>query len=569
MSDVPAGDALRGLQDSQKYLEAVCNNATVALIIIDEHRQCVYMNPAAEKLTGYSVSEMQGRILHDVMHHTRPDGTPYPAKDCPMDRSVPEKHQLHGEEFFIHKDGHFYPVTYTISPIRHASGGLAGSVIELIDISLQKKNEEKLKEQTRSLQLINHVGTMLAAELDLEKLVQATTDAGREITGAQFGAFFYNVTDRRGDKYTLYTLSGAPREAFAKFPMPRATQMFGPTFRGEGIVRSGDVLKDPRYGHNPPYHGMPKGHLPVRSYLAVPVISSSGEVLGGLFFGHSEPDVFAEESEGIVKALAGQAAIAIDNSRLYTRIQHQTEELEEKVQKRTESLREAVAQMQEFSYSVSHDLRAPLRAIQGYAKVLLEESADKLDEAGRGYLKRISVSAERLDQLTQDVLTLSRLTRENVELKPIHIKPIIEEVIQTYPRLQSPQVEITIAEPLPDVIGHESMLTQVISNLLVNASKFVAPGVQPRIRIWAEPQGKNVRLWIEDNGMGIKPEHQEKIFRIFERGQADGRYEGTGIGLAIVRKATDRMQGTVGVESDGAHGSRFWVELPKAPSISP
>jgi signal transduction histidine kinase len=307
---------------------------------------------------------------------------------------------------------------------------------------------------------------------------------------------------------------------------------------------------------------MPKGHLPVRSYLAVPVVSSSGEVLGGLFFGHSKPDIFTEQSEDILKAIAGQAAIAIDNARLYSKVQNQAEELEEKVQKRTESLREAVAQMQEFSYSVSHDVRAPLRAIQGYARILLNEFADKLGPDGNLYLRRIAQSAERLDQLTHDVLTLSRLGREEVELKPIRLKELIEDVLHTYPKLQPPQAEVIIVEPLLNVVAQESLLIQAISNLLGNAVKFVPTGVVPRIRIWTEQLDNSVRLWIEDNGLGIRPEHQERIFRIFERGQADSSYEGTGIGLAIVRKAVERLGGTVGVESDGSNGSHFWLQLP-------
>ena len=157
----------------------------------------------------------------------------------------------------------------------------------------------------------------MAAELDLERLVQMVTDAGVELSHAEFGAFFYNLIDEKGESYTLYTLSGAPREAFEKFPMPRNTAIFEPTFRGTGTMRSADILADPRYGKNPPYNGMPKGHLPVRSYLAVPVISRSGEVLGGLFFGHSQPGVFTARAERLLTGLAAQAAVAIDNARLY------------------------------------------------------------------------------------------------------------------------------------------------------------------------------------------------------------------------------------------------------------
>ena len=175
----------------------------------------------------------------------------------------------------------------------------------------------QVREEARTLELLNQTGVAVAAELDLEKLVQMVTDAGVELSHAEFGAFFYNVIRDTGESYTLYTLSGAPREAFEKFPMPRNTAIFEPTFRGRGPVRSDDILADARYGKSAPYHGMPKGHLPVRSYLAVPVTSRSGEVLGGLFFGHARTGVFTERAERIVTALAAQAAVAIDNARLY------------------------------------------------------------------------------------------------------------------------------------------------------------------------------------------------------------------------------------------------------------
>lgn len=187
-----------------------------------------------------------------------------------------------------------------------------------VEYELERRQAaEALREQTHTLETINQVGNSLAAELDLENLVQKVTDAGTEITGAEFGAFFYNVIDDQGESYTLYTLSGVPDEAFEDFPMPRNTEVFGPTFHGEGVVRSDDITNDPRYGNNAPYNGMPEGHLPVCSYLAVPVISNSGEVHGGLFFGHSEPGVFTEKDENIITGISAQAAVAIDNARLY------------------------------------------------------------------------------------------------------------------------------------------------------------------------------------------------------------------------------------------------------------
>src|SRR5262245_23645716 len=180
----------------------------------------------------------------------------------------------------------------------------------------QKLREGEERERAR-LETLNSIARSLSSELDLERLVQKVTDCATEICGAQFGAFFYNVVNARGESYLLYALSGAPREAFQRFGLPRNTPVFEPTFRGVGVVRSSDIRRDPRYGRNPPHRGMPKGHLPVVSYLAVPVLSRSGEVHGGLFFGHEKPDVFRKDAEDIVTGIAAHAAIAIDNARLY------------------------------------------------------------------------------------------------------------------------------------------------------------------------------------------------------------------------------------------------------------
>ncbi len=165
-----------------------------------------------------------------------------------------------------------------------------------MDVTPRKQAEGKLRDESRVLELLNRSGTVLTSNLDLESLVQAVTDAATELSGAKFGAFFYNVTDEKGESYLLYSLSGAPREAFARFGQPRATPLFGPTFKGEAPIRSDDVLADPRYGKWGPHHGMPPGHLPVRSYLGVPVTTRAGEVIGGLFFGHDRPGMFDERT---------------------------------------------------------------------------------------------------------------------------------------------------------------------------------------------------------------------------------------------------------------------------------
>jgi two-component system CheB/CheR fusion protein len=239
-----------------------------------------------------------------------------------------------------------------------------------------------------------------------------------------------------------------------------------------------------------------------------------------------------------------------------------TGKLEKLTEERTSSLREVVQQMEEFSYTISHDLRAPVRAMQGYANALLEDYGEKLDQTGREYLERISRSGNRMDRMIREVLTYSRLARCEIVVQPVSLDALVREIVQQYPGIQASGGEIEIANKLESVVGHEPSLTQVVSNLLSNACKFVQPHTTPHCKVWTERNNGHVRLFFRDNGIGIKPEHQHRLFGMFERIHPESQYEGTGIGLAIVRKAMERMGGQVGVESDGRNGSQFWIQLP-------
>jgi PAS domain S-box-containing protein len=238
-------------------------------------------------------------------------------------------------------------------------------------------------------------------------------------------------------------------------------------------------------------------------------------------------------------------------------------QLEQIVENRTLKLRETIAELEAFSYSISHDMRSPLRAMQGYAEALLQDYRGSLNEEAVHYLDRIYRGAHRLDLLIRDVLAYSRVSRESVALSPVPLKPLILEIVQNYPDLHASCLNLTVAD-LPVVRGHESLLTQIVSNLLGNAVKFTRPGVFPVVHVYAEPQGEMVRLWFEDNGLGVAPQHHEQIFQIFGRVYPESSYQGTGIGLAIVKKAAQRMGGTAGLESKLGEGSRFWVTLQAA-----
>jgi PAS domain S-box-containing protein len=278
-------------------------------------------NQGAERIFGYTAQEAIGQSILMIIPQERRD-----EEQHIIERIKKGERVDHFDTVRRRKDGTPVDVSLTISPIKNNKGQVVGASKIARDITERRRNEQEISRYRNKLEIINSIGVSLGAERKLEKLVQEITDAGRELCGAGFAAFFYNVVDAAGESYTLYTLSGAPREAFEKFGMPRNTPIFAPTFAGEGVVRIADVKEDPRYGQMAPHHGMPAGHLPVRSYMAVPVTSRTGAVIGGLFFGHPQPGIFTEDSERILVALAAQAAVAIDNARLYDVLQRELEQ---------------------------------------------------------------------------------------------------------------------------------------------------------------------------------------------------------------------------------------------------
>jgi signal transduction histidine kinase len=246
------------------------------------------------------------------------------------------------------------------------------------------------------------------------------------------------------------------------------------------------------------------------------------------------------------------------------RLLQQADELERKAEARTAELSEKVAELEAFSYSVSHDLRTPLRAIQGYCGLLLDELQGRIGRETYGYLERVDVAARRLDRLVVDVLTFSSIARGPLRMERVELEKFLPQVIELYPLWREPVTTIELCRPLLPVLAYEAFLTQCVTNLLSNAVKFIAPGDKPRITVSTERHDRMVRLWVEDNGIGVLERDRERIFQMFERGTTDQRFSGTGIGLAVVRKAAQRMGGRVGVEPKPGGGSRFWVELPAA-----
>ncbi|MDP9100516.1 MAG: PAS domain S-box protein, partial [Verrucomicrobiota bacterium] len=322
--------AQQALRRSEEELRALADSIPQLAWMAAPDGDIFWYNRGWYEYTGTTLEQMRGwgwQSVHD------PKMVPLVVERWQKSIETAEPFEM---EFPLRgSDGIFRWFLTRVNPLRNAEGRVLRWFGTNTDVDQVKRAEAALRDEAGILDLLNKTGSSIAAQLDLQAVVQIVTDAGTQLSGASFGAFFYTQRDESGGSFLLYALSGAPREAFDKFGHPRATALFGPTFRGEGVIRSDDILKDPRYGKMEPHHGMPKGHLPVRSYLAVPVISSSGEVIGGLFFGHPEAGVFTERTERIIVAVAAQAGIAIDNARLYDAAQKELQE-----RKRAEADRE-------------------------------------------------------------------------------------------------------------------------------------------------------------------------------------------------------------------------------------
>ncbi|NUS99544.1 MAG: GAF domain-containing protein [Sphingomonas sp.] len=448
----------------------------------------------------------------------------------------------------------------------------------VIDISEKKRIAEALIEQRRILETLNRTGEDLSRELELQKVVQMVTDAGVELSGAEFGAFFYNVLDEQGESYLLYSLSGAEPSQF-NFGMPRNTAVFGPTFAGEGTIRSDDITKDPRYGKNAPHSGMPKGHLPVCSYLAVPVVSRSGAVIGGLFFGHHQPARFTETHEQLLVGVAAQAAIAIDNARLYQAVQRANETLEHRVEERTaelETANEALRQAQkmeaigQLTGGIAHDFNNMLTVIRGSADVLQRRELEP-DKRQR-YLQAIAETSDRAARLTSQLLAFAR--RQALKPEVFSAPDRVEAITDMLRTVLGSRIRLSITNECDDcfIEADAAQFETALLNMAVNARDAMDSEGELKITIGESPtiagasssaaEHGYVTVGVTDSGHGISREDLDRIFEPFFTTKETGK--GTGLGLSQVYGFAKQSGGEVLVTSKVGKGTTFTLFLPRS-----
>lgn len=474
---VDVTDRERSEQDTHR-LAAIVESSGDAIISKQLDGTITSWNGAAERLFGYTAEEIVGQSVLTLIPEDRRD-----EEVDIIGRLRRGERVEHFETVRRHKSGRLLDISLTISPIRRSDGTIIGASKIARDITQRKQADELLQRQAERLEILNRVARIISQDLDLDRIVQAVTDEATAISGARFGAFFYNVVDAAGESYLLFALSGAPRQAFEKFGMPRNTAVFASTFDGKGVVRSGDIRKDPRYGRNAPHHGMPAGHLPVVSYLAVPVISASGEVIGGLLFGHEEPDRFGPDTEALISAIAGQAAVAIDNARLHSAAQAEIAQR-----------KEAEAAKEMLLHEVKHRVKNTLATIQALATQTLKDTPPEEKEAFICRLHSLSGA--------HDLLTAS-------DWEDIGIAALVRQSLGAF----SGKGQARVVCDGPDVglsANKALLLTMVLHELGTNAVKYGALSVeQGRIGLaWRMAVAERPTLtleWRESDGPPVAP----------------------------------------------------------------
>ncbi|MDB6023211.1 MAG: putative two-component sensor histidine kinase protein, partial [Pedosphaera sp.] len=458
------------------HLTAIVDSSDDAILSKDLNGIIRSWNKGAERMFGYTFAEVIGQSATMLT----PAGRKKEEPDI-LARVRKGERIEHYETVWMRKDGMLLDISLAVSPIKDASGKIIGASKIARDIS-DRRRAQGLQSHFRAI--VESSDDAILSK-DLNGIIRSWNQGAERIFG-------YQASEVIGRPVTIL--------------MPLGRQNEEPEILAR--IRRGE-----RIDHYETIRQRKDGALVNISLTVSPIKDDSGIIIG---------------ASKIARDVTGrkQAEAALQKAREELAALNET--LEQRVSERTASLNAALAQMQEFSYSVSHDLRGPVRAMQGYAQAILEDHAGSLSPEVTEYLRRIYRGSSRMDKLTHDVLVYSRLAQNQIKCETLALEVLIRDIILHYPEMQPPHAQISIISPLLNVQAHESLLTQAISNLLNNAKKFVREGAVPKIDIWTERRDSRVRLWIKDNGIGIKPEHHARLFGMFESIHYDDAYEGTG-----------------------------------------
>lgn len=554
------------LKESEARLRRAVEQAPFPIFIHGEDGQILQMSQAVSEISGYAASEI--RTLEDWTEKAYGEQQESVLEQInrlyALDRRVDE-----GEFEIRAKDGETHTWLFSSAPLGQTNDGTRLVISMAADVTAQKQAEADLATRLRQQAAVAQLSQLALSGLDLLSLFDRAT----QMLVDSLGVEYCKVLELSPDGQSLLLRSGVgwqPGLVGQAAVDTEGGSQGGYTLLSQQPVVVEDLRTETRFS-GPSLlteHGVVSG-------ISV-VILGTGDRPFGVLGAHSRQfKAFTPDDVNFVQAVANLLATAIARKQGEQALEQMNLTLEQRVLERTQELEAANQELEAFSYSVAHDLRAPLRAIQGFAQVLEEDYDEALDDLGWDYIHRMAKSAENLDTLVQDLLTYSQLGRLDIYLQPISLDAVLNRVLAALePTVRASRARVELTQGLPMVYAHRSIIKSVMSNLIGNALKFVTPNTLPQVQIWAEPVNSGngatngsqsdpqlIRIWVADNGTGIAPQHQERIFRPFERLHGVEDYPGTGIGLSIVERSVRRMGGQVGVESRLGEGSRFWIEL--------
>jgi PAS domain S-box-containing protein len=508
----PSNSPVLSAPATDAFFSAIVSSSNDAIVSKDLNGTITSWNPSAERIFGYLAEEAIGEPIQLLFPPDRLD-----EEARIIERIKAGERVEHFETIRKRKDGVLIHVSLTISPIRDANGRIVGASKIARDITDRVNERERL-----------NVAELASARL--AALVAGSDDAiiGKDLNGIVTS---WNRGAERIFGYLEKEMIG--RSIIILLPPDRLNEeqhILARLQRGERVEHFETVR-------------IRKDRRPISVSLTIsPIRDGTGKIVGA--------SKIARDITAIQEArreLEQHAAL-----------------LETRVRERTARLEESLREFEAFAYSLSHDMRAPLRAVQSLAEVIEEDYGEQVPGAVP-HLQKIVRSAERLDRLVCDVLQFARIARNEISLSPTNVGDLVREIVMDRPEFRTPKAHVSVATDIVSVQAHEALLSQCLANLLDNAVKYVSHGTVPYVRIFTEPASSGrVRLCVQDNGFGIEAEHQSKLFELFRRLPASEGYEGAGVGLAIVKKAAGRMNGEVGVTSSPGLGSTFWIELDKA-----
>ena len=500
-------------EESEQHYRAAFNQATVGMAISSLGAVLEEVNERFAETLGYRKDELIGKAVIKLTH-----ADDIPKTRAHLDELIAGKRDKYVmEKRFICKNGQTVWCLTSVSMMKDACG--RGQKLIGVVEDITERVEAEATRQRLAAVVESSDDAIISMGLDT---IIATWNAGAQ---RMFG---YKAEEVIGKSIVLLI----PKDRENEEP---------------GIIRR--ILTGERVNHYETIRQHKDGEPLHVSLTVSPIRDADGKIVG-----------LSKILRDITEKKRAEEALR----RAQDELKQHADRLEEQVAERTKRLRETIHEMESFSYSVSHDMRSPLRAMQGYADALLEDYQGKLDKTGEDYLSRIRRAASRMDLLIQDVLAYSRVAQGDIPLREVNVDTVLSDVVQNYATLHEGHAAVMVDGSIPLVVGHEAYLTQIISNFLGNAVKFVEPGIAPKVKIHATMEGDLVRINFTDNGIGIAPEHQKQIFQIFGRVYSEKKFEGTGVGLAIAKKAAERMGGSVGLDSQLGRGSTFYVRLKRA-----